>query len=115
LVKWPNRWLSPDSPALQTWAEKFPDANIGILTKLSGVTIIDVDSPDLSEDMANRFGPTPMITGTPSGGQHRWYRGTGERSTNLRRSEGLAVDVKAGGDSRGGFVVVPPSLRPSGP
>lgn len=114
-VHWPSRRPGPNSPALSAWVEKFGAANVGVLTKLSGVTIVDVDAPELVEAMEARFGWTPLVTATPSGGVHLWYRANGERSRNLRRSEGLAVDVKAGGTSNGGFIVVPPSVRPSGP
>ena len=115
LVKWPRRRLAPESPAIKQWAEKFASANVGILTKPSSVTVIDVDDPGLLPNMEERFGATPLVTRTPSGGGHLWYRAQGEGSRNLRRSEGLPVDVKAGGSGQGGFVVVPPSVRPSGP
>jgi hypothetical protein len=88
---------------------------VGVLTKLSGLTIIDVDDPELVEDMEQRFGFSPLVSVTPSNGVHLCYRADGERCRNLRRSEGLAVDVKAGGANKGGFIVVPPSVRPSGP
>jgi hypothetical protein len=115
LVNWPRRIVQPDSQALRIWSQRFPGANIGILTKLSQITIVDVDDPGLVGDMEKRFGPSPLITGTPSNGMHFWYRANGERCRNLRRSEGIAVDVKAGGAGKGGFVVVPPSVRPVGP
>jgi len=115
LVKWPRRRLAPDSPAIKQWKENFADANVGILTKPSNVAVIDVDDPGLLPIMEERFGVTPLITRTPSGGGHLWYQAQGESSRNLRRSEGLPVDVKAGGAGQGGFVVVPPSIRPSGP
>ena len=54
----------------------------------------------------SRCAPTPLITGTPRGGSHLWYRSAGERSTDLRASEGLAVDAKA----VAGLVAVPPSV-----
>jgi hypothetical protein len=89
---------------------KFAAANIGVLTGLSGVTVVDCDAPVAVAAMIERCGDTPLKTSTPSGGVHLWYRSNGERCANLR-PEGLPVDVKA----KGGFVVVPPSVRPSGP
>ena len=56
--------------------------------------------------MLRRFGDTPLLTRTPSGGAHLWYRKVGEvRSGTLRPS--LAVDIKADG----GQVIVPPSFN----
>jgi hypothetical protein len=45
---------------------------------------------------------------TPSGGGHLYYRASGEDCTTLRPE--LPVDIKA----LGGYVVAPPSIRPSG-
>jgi hypothetical protein len=114
LVKWPHRRLAPDSPAIKRWAEKFANANVGILTKPSGVTIIDVDVPGLLSNMEERFGATPLVTRTPSGGGHLWYLAQGEGSRNLRHSEGLPVDVKAGGSGpRGALSLSPPQSGPA--
>lgn len=107
-VQWRNWRGTGPGPAL---IRQHGGANIGILTgRRSGVTVVDIDDPSLLPLMLERFGDTPLITRTPSGGFHLWYRYSGERSGNLR-AEGLAVDIK--GD--GGFVVVPPSVRLSGP
>ena len=97
--------------ALRQLILRFPDANIGILTGLSRVNVVDIDDAKLTGDMICRFGTTPLIVETPSGGVHLYYRGSGEHCRNLRNSEQLPVDIKA----IGGFVVVPPSRRPSGP
>jgi hypothetical protein len=94
---------------LTAWAAKYPDANIGIACGLSGVTIIDIDDPEIIDDMIKRFGETPLITSTPSGGAHLWYRSSGERNANLR-FHGLEADVRG----VGGIAVVPPSTRRSG-
>jgi Bifunctional DNA primase/polymerase, N-terminal len=111
LVEW-QRWRRPPGrKAIAELAAKFPNANIGVLTGLSGVTIVDVDEPDLVDDMVRSFGTTPLITGTPRGGSHLWYRSAGERSMDLRASEDLAVDIKAAG----GLVAVPPSFAWGGP
>lgn len=100
--------FGPDT--LEDFATRFGSQNIGIVTgKLSGVVIVDIDNPDLLEAMLERFGEPLLITETPSGGYHLWYRWDGEGCRNLRETEGLAVDIKG----NGGFVVVPPSIRPS--
>ena len=110
-IAW-GRWRQrPGLGAYTGLVRRFPWANVGIATGLSNVTIVDIDDLELVPRMLQRFGDTPLITETPSGGRHLWFRSSGERSANLRFREGLAVDIKA----MGGFVVTPPSVRPSGP
>lgn len=99
----------PSEATILGWQEKWPDANVAIITELSGVTIVDIDDRSLLDKMLQRFGDTPLITTTPSGGAHLWYRGGGESS--IIRLDGMQVDIKA----KGGIVVVPPSIRRSGP
>ncbi len=90
---------------------RFGAKNIGILTgPLSGVVVVDCDDPNAVSVMIERCGDTPLKISTPRGGVHLYYKWTSEGCANLRR-EGLAVDVKGAG----GFVVAPPSIRPSGP
>jgi len=111
LVTWGKFKHPPGRDFLVKLIERHSLANIGVICHLSNVTVIDVDDPTLVKSILQRFGNTPLITGTPSGGVHLWYRHDGERCANLRDSEGIAVDVKG----IGGFVVVPPSIRPNGP
>jgi len=88
---------------------RFPEANIGILTGPSRLCVVDVDSTDerLVAEMLRRFGITPLMIETPSGGKHLYFRLSGEYCRNLRKSDGLPVDIKA----TGGFLVVPDSIR----
>src|SRR5689334_19390554 len=111
LVRWASwtRRLGSDVITKLAAPHRFGRANIGILTGLSGVTVVDCDDLDAVPAMIERCGDTPLKTRTPSGGVHLWYRSAGERCADLR-PEGWAVDVKG----IGGFVVVPPSVRPSG-
>lgn len=108
---WGKWTMRPGADFLATMIQKHSTANVGILTgPLSGVTIVDIDDPELVPAMQERFGDTPIITRTPSGGVHLWYRWNGEGCpTHLRRIEGLKVDIKG----KGGFSVEPPSFRPS--
>jgi hypothetical protein len=110
LVKWANLKRPFGPRTLRKLADIHGSANIGVICGLSQVSVVDIDDPSLTETMIAHFGKTPLMTETPSGGVHLWYRCNDERSGNLR-SEGLAVDIKA----RGGFVVAPPSIRPTGP
>jgi len=118
LVKFKHWKLRPGRQFLEeTLINRFPAANIGVLTGLSGYTVVDIDTVDgvdtaaLTDRMLARFGDTPLKTATPSGGVHLWFMANGEPCRNLRASDGIAVDIKA----KGGMVVVPPSIRPSGP
>jgi hypothetical protein len=100
----------PGPDTIRHFAAEYGDANIGIITSLSGLTIADVDEDGRdAAEIIRRAGDTPLITRTPSGGLHLWYRSAGERNANLR-SLGLAVDVK---ESSAGIVIVPPSYRRS--
>ena len=109
LVKWATWKRLPGRAFLEKLAQRHSSDNIGVLTGLSGVTVVDIDDPSLTSNVLERFGDTPLKTMTPSGGTHLWYRSAGEQCADLRH-EGWAVDVKG----IGGFVVVPPSIRPSG-
>ena len=102
---------SPSRQTLEKWARQHGQANIGVLTGLSNLTVVDIDDPALLEAMLARFGNTPLQVETPRGGAHLYYRSGGERCADLRSEEGLAVDIKG----LGGMVVAPPSIRPSGP
>ncbi len=109
-MKWRNRTKLFSTAAVEKLCGNFSSANIGILTGLSGLTVVDCDAPDAVAAMIERCGDTPLKVATPSGGAHLYYRSDGERCTNLR-AHGLEVDIKG----IGGFVVVPPSVRPAGP
>jgi len=103
LVRWRTWKRRPGRQFLERLASKNPTANVGVLTGLSGVTVVDVDDPALVDRMLTRFGDTPLVTGTPRGGFHLWYRSTGERCRV--RWGGLKVDIRG----VGGMAVVPPS------
>ena len=100
----------PSAETIKGWAGRYDNANVGVLTgKLSKVTVVDVDDTGVVNSMIERFGDTPLVAGTPSGGVHLYYRHAGERCSNLRHREGLKVDIKGAG----GLVIAPPSVRPS--
>ncbi|HVM78291.1 MAG TPA: bifunctional DNA primase/polymerase [Stellaceae bacterium] len=108
LIPWGKLKGAPSAACLETWGRKFPHANVGIVTGPSRLTVVDVDDADLAEEIESRCGHTPLVTRTPRGGLHFWYRGSGERS--LVGLEGRKIDVRG----IGGFVVAPPSRRPDG-
>jgi hypothetical protein len=110
LLSTKNWHQRPLREAVRSWTAdaRFDGANVGLLTGLSGLTVVDIDDPSALPDLLHRFGPTPIMVSTPSGGMHLWYRAAGERCTDLRR-HGFTADVKG----VGGFVVAPPSIRPT--
>lgn len=91
-------------------ARKFADANIALLTGASGLNVVDIDAPELLRPMQRRFGETPLIVETAGrGGFQLYYRASPDvRAADLRRTEGLAVEIKAGGN----IVIAPPSRSP---
>jgi hypothetical protein len=88
-------------------AERNPGADaFGFaLGKRSGITVLDVDSPDerLFADALNRHGPTPLIVRSGSGNRQAWYRHNGERR-QVRPDRSVPIDILGAG-----YVVVPPS------
>lgn len=88
-------------------------ACIALLVGHCGLVVADCDDDAALAAAEARFGRTPILVRTPSGrGGHLYYRAPAEpvRAANLRRSDGLAIDIKAG---TGAYVVAPPSVRPS--
>ena len=94
---------------------RHPGANIAILPHLCRPRLVVVDCDDAAALTAAErdYGPTPLMVRTPRGaGWHLYYRAPDGpvRQRNLRRSRGLAIEIKAG---PGAVVIVPPSVRPS--
>lgn len=92
---------------------KFPDAEAiafmsGARTKIMP---IDIDSPDedLRRDTEKRYGPTPIMVRTPSGGTHLWYLHNGE-DRQIRPDPSVPVDILG----TGGLVIAPPSMGTKG-
>jgi hypothetical protein len=90
------------------------EQNIGIITgALSGVVVVDTDSPEAEEWARLLLPRTPWRVRT-SKGMHRYYRHPGAPVPNkakiLTKDGRLALDVR--GD--GGFVVGPSSIHVSG-
>lgn len=94
-------------------ALKFPeiDAFAFMAGAKSRLTIIDIDAPD-DEDLLRatlrRYGDTPLVSRTGSGGFHLYYRHGGE-SRKVRPEADVPVD-KLGG----GVVAAPPSMGGKG-
>lgn len=88
---------------------KFAGANVGLVCGPSNVNILDIDEPSLADDMVKRFGDTPLKVQTAGrNGFQFYYRAHPEiRPIDLRATEGLPVEVKAGGN----IAIAPPSVN----
>lgn len=97
------------------WWERWPDANIGVVTGMvSDVAVVDVDPRnrgDVSlQTFEERWGPLPATatSRTGGGGWHYWFSGGGEPLPSRELAPGLELK----GD--GAVVVAPPSMHTSG-
>jgi hypothetical protein len=100
---------------IKAWWEKWPNANIGIVTgKISGnLVVIDIDSPEGLVALEGELGEIPATisqrTGA-EGGQHLlFYSENGDSFTNMARVI-TGIDVRA----NGGYIVAAPSIHPNG-
>lgn len=103
---------SPDVDTVTAWWNRWPEANVGLHPAGAGFVVIDVDGAE-GESAAAALGllaePTlEVITGRQGGGRHRYYRHPGGEISNLTLAPKL--DVRADH----GYVLVPPSIHPTG-
>mgnify|MGYP000001417917 CR=1 FL=1 len=108
LIKWCD-WQSrkPSESDILSWWKQNPDANVAILTgEISGIVALDLEA---GADLGDRpIPPTPMqLTG--GGGKHYLFRHPGFPVPNAVR---IWEKVDLRGD--GGYIVVAPSIHPSG-
>lgn len=106
-VKWGKyQCFQPYEDIVLNWAEKHPDANIGLITgRISNITVIDNDDPNRSlKSLEEQFGETPLVAKTPSGGLHLYYRYNGEKSGQYAEEK---IDVRGAG----GLIIAPPSIN----
>lgn len=115
LVKW-AQYQKEKAPVTQIeeWWEKWPDANIGIVTgKISNLIVVDIDLYKREEALAEIQEHVPdnalfPIAKSPRGGQH-WYF---EYQEGLKNLADVLPDVDIRTD--GGFITVPPSSNGKG-
>ena len=69
------------------------------------VVDLDRDDEELCLDMTDRFGSTPLIVKSRRG-YHMYYRGSaGDRQRDLRKTDGLPVEIKTE------LIIAPPSVN----
>lgn len=95
------------------WFSNLAGAGVGVVTgKVSNMVVLDVESdcPYPIEDLLKRY-PTQMYSRTGSGGYHLFYQyptTVTHVSNRVRIFDG--ADLRADG----GFIVLPPTMHPSG-
>lgn len=106
----------PTPEAVGGWFERWPDANVAIVTgRRSGLVVVDVDPRHGGDASLAAFErehaplPATVESLTGGGGRHVYFRHPGGRAPNR---VGLLPGIDVRGD--GGCVVAPPSIHPSG-
>lgn len=113
LIEWEKyQQTRADETLIRSWWQRWPEANLGIVTgAVSGIVVLDVDSPDGMESLKKynlHLPPTPTVQ-TGGGGLHYYFRHPGYHCKNFTKKY-PGIDFR--GD--GGYVVAPPSLHKSG-
>jgi putative DNA primase/helicase len=107
-----------DEATIRAWWDQTPEANIGVRTGAeSGLLVLDVDAGDKGgvESLATLLSehgdlPATCRAHTGGGGEHILFQHPGGEVRNSTGRLGRGIDVR--GD--GGYIVVPPSVHPSG-
>lgn len=110
---------SRDPATIRAWWTRWPDANIGLPTgEDSGVVVVDIDCKDgkvgeasFSALTAEHGEPPQTATSlTSQGGRHLFFTCPDPVIKNTTGTLGQDIDTR--GD--GGYVVLPPSVHPTG-
>ncbi|MBN1962390.1 MAG: bifunctional DNA primase/polymerase, partial [Deltaproteobacteria bacterium] len=113
LIPWADfQQRVPTTEEVQAWFEKWPDANIGIVTgKISQLIVVDVDS-EQAQATIDKLLPDSLVTpvAKTAKGKHYYFVRPPGGLQNRVRVDGVALDVRC--DS--GYVVAPPSVHKSG-
>lgn len=113
-----TNWLQytrtrPGRALIDSWFNNLAGAGVGLVTgRISGVVVLDVESwcPTPVEELLKKY-PTNMIARSGGGGVHLFYsypQNVGKISNRVGIFEG--ADLRADG----GFLVLPPTMHPSG-
>lgn len=100
-----------DPERITAWWTDHPTANIAVATgEISGVVVVDIDGPDGERALAALGSMPPTPVSNTGKGRHLVFRRPPDGLRNSAGKLGPQLDVR--GD--GGYVVVPPSVHPSG-
>ena len=108
IVPWKQfQKAKPTKKIMLSWIEKYPDANIAIITgAVSGIAVVDIDTDQGLENIVKYLPDDPALlrTFTPRGGQH-WFYNLPEGGMQCNVGAIKDCDLRADG----GYVLVPPS------
>lgn len=107
------RDASTDPRQIERWWSRWPQANIGFCPGRPGILVIDQDGPEAAR-VAMTLGlfsePVPsVISGRADGGRHLYFAHPGGVVGNLHLGH-PKLEVRADN----GYVILPPSVHPSG-
>lgn len=96
---------------IRKWWDRWPDANIGLVTgTVSGLIVLDLDGPE-SVDFVKQQGVPHTVVASTGKGWHVYFQHPGQPVQNAASLSGIkGLDVR--GD--GGYAVAPPSVHSSG-
>lgn len=101
-----------DAQTVADWWRRWPHANIGLWPGRSGLAVVDLDGPtgvESAQTLGLLSEPTlECQSGREDGGLHLYFRHPGFTISNA--AIGTKLDVRADG----GYVILPPSVHPSG-
>jgi hypothetical protein len=111
LIKWkPYQTRKPTGAEVTKWWTENPQANIALLTgKISGLVVFDSDGPQAEAVISDNGGVPEGPQSITARGRQYFSKYPGFEIHNNANAK-LTLDVR--GD--GGYVVVPPSIHPSG-
>jgi hypothetical protein len=105
-----------DEEEIRAWFKRWPKANLGVVTgPVSGLVVLDVDPRHGGEESLRtwieRHGllPTTPEAETGGGGRHLYFA-TRDPELGNRVAVVSGIDLRG----RGGMIVAPPSIHPSG-
>lgn len=110
LVSWSKYQKElPTEEEITSWWTTYPEANIGIITgSISGIAVIDMDTPEAVEYGKKNFPKTPTVkTGK---GAHAYFQYREGVRNQQNKKELPGIDIRG----EGGYVVAPPSVHYSG-
>jgi len=102
-----------DPATIRSWWRRWPDANIGLATgRPSGLIVLDVDPRHGGDETLLDLPPLPHTVEclTGGGGRHVYLQWPGFAVRCRPNAFGPGLDLKADG----GYVLLPPSVHPSG-
>jgi hypothetical protein len=113
LIKWEEFQSRRASEAeLNEWLKKWPDMNLGVVTgKVSNLIVVDADGAEGIKNIS-KLKLISTISASSGKGKHLYYKWLNTVSDVRNSASKIAPNVDIRGE--GGYVVVPPSIHPSG-